>query len=92
MAAVVHAGDGLLADVAALREAHRALDDAGLAGQVLALMSTPWRGRPCSMRRTSAASVADRLGARGGQRFASARRPRAGVHQQVDARVGGGEH
>ena len=35
MALVVHAGDRLLTDVAALREAHGALDDAGLAGQVL---------------------------------------------------------
>ena len=79
MAAVVHARDRLLADVAALREAHRALDDAGLAGEVL-LASCRRRsaGGPRSIRTTSAASALTRLGARRDQRArAAATRPRA---------------
>ena len=90
MAAVVHARDRLLPDVAALREAHRALDDAGLAGQVL---RRPCRRRgagvPSSTRSDLGRLVADR-----------ARRPRPAARragasaasvrgQQVDAGVGG---
>ena len=89
MAPVVHAGDRLLADVAALREAHRALHDPGLAGQVL-LAHVDAVARPAALDAHDLGRLgADRLGARV-QRARSARRRAASRRdQQVDAQVGG---
>ena len=86
---MVHARDGLLPDVAALREAHRALDDAGLAGQVVGAhvdavardpALDPQRPRPPRRRSRWAPASSSAL------RRAPARL-RGG--QQVDAGVGG---
>ena len=87
-AAVVHAGDGLLPDVAALREAHRALDDAGLPGQVVRAHVDAVARDPELDPQDLGRLVADALGARLQQRFAQgAGALRRG--QQVDAGAGG---
>ena len=81
LALVVQAGDRLLADVAALGEADRALVDPGLLrGSSPSSSRAPKRGRPDSTRTISAAASLDRLGARVARaRRATAATPSAGT-------------
>ena len=91
VAAVVHAGDRLLADVAALREAHRPLDDPGLAGQVLRRSCRRRSaGRPLSIRSDLGGFVADDRVRACCEQCAVQRRHGRRREQEVEPDVGGG--
>ena len=89
LAPVVQPGDRLLADVAALGEADRALVDPGLLGdrrrRHLAAEARPARLDPDDL----GGRLVDRLGAARDERLERGARPRRAATQQVDAEVGG---
>ena len=88
LAPVVQARHGLLADVAALREAHRALVEAGLLGDHAARRCPRRSGGGRARRARSPRRLADRVRAALDERLAQ-RLGVGGVAQHVDAGVGG---
>src|SRR5437764_6185515 len=85
---VVEAGDGFLADVAALAEAHRSVDDPGLGGHGLGRHLTP-EARASRLDADYLGGVLTDLGNAGGLERGRDRRPAGGGGEKVDPDVRG---